>query len=250
MDAYGRVVHLNPVTWKGDWPVIGADPDGDGIGEPVRTFTKPSAGPAQDPGGPPTSDEFNDETPGLQWQWHANPKQEWMFLSGGLGYMRLYCTLLPEPFVNHWDTPHLYLQKWPAPGFSAVARIRFQPHDDGDATGLIIMGTDYSSIVLEQIGGRQVISHVICRDAMGGNSQEIMERHDVASTPLYLKAEVDGGGICRFGFSEDGINYRMMKEEFTAKPGRWIGAKIGLFASGTVPSNDRGYADIDWFRIK
>lgn len=32
---YGRVLHLNPMRWKNDWPVIGTDKDGDGCGEPV-----------------------------------------------------------------------------------------------------------------------------------------------------------------------------------------------------------------------
>ena len=34
--AYGRVVHLQPMAWRDDWPVIGEDRDGDGRGEPVR----------------------------------------------------------------------------------------------------------------------------------------------------------------------------------------------------------------------
>ena len=33
-DAYGRIVHLQPVAWRDDWPVIGDDVDGDGKGEP------------------------------------------------------------------------------------------------------------------------------------------------------------------------------------------------------------------------
>ncbi|MFL5772331.1 MAG: glycoside hydrolase 43 family protein, partial [Flavisolibacter sp.] len=34
-DAYGRVVHLQPMKWINEWPVIGIDRDGDGKGEPV-----------------------------------------------------------------------------------------------------------------------------------------------------------------------------------------------------------------------
>jgi beta-xylosidase len=30
IDAYGLVVHLQPMAWKNDWPVIGTDKDGDG----------------------------------------------------------------------------------------------------------------------------------------------------------------------------------------------------------------------------
>ncbi|MBP6760077.1 MAG: glycoside hydrolase 43 family protein, partial [Flavobacterium sp.] len=39
--AYGRVVHLQPMKWINDWPVIGTDKDGDGTGEPVATYKKP-----------------------------------------------------------------------------------------------------------------------------------------------------------------------------------------------------------------
>ena len=42
--AYGRVVHLQPMRWVDDWPVIGDDPDGDGTGEPVATHKKPDVG--------------------------------------------------------------------------------------------------------------------------------------------------------------------------------------------------------------
>ena len=42
--AYGRVIHLNPMTWVNDWPVIGVDKDKDGCGEPVVTHKKPNVG--------------------------------------------------------------------------------------------------------------------------------------------------------------------------------------------------------------
>jgi beta-xylosidase len=38
--AFGRVVHLQPMRWLNDWPVIGEDKDGDGCGEPVLTFSR------------------------------------------------------------------------------------------------------------------------------------------------------------------------------------------------------------------
>jgi len=43
-DAYGRVVHLQPMKWINDWPVIGEDKDGDGKGEPVMLYKKPNVG--------------------------------------------------------------------------------------------------------------------------------------------------------------------------------------------------------------
>ena len=40
-EPLGRVVHLQPVCWMENWPVIGVDMDMNGIGEPVKVWTKP-----------------------------------------------------------------------------------------------------------------------------------------------------------------------------------------------------------------
>lgn len=41
--AWGRVVHLQPMDWTADgWCLIGTDPDGDGIGEPVSSWSRPT----------------------------------------------------------------------------------------------------------------------------------------------------------------------------------------------------------------
>ena len=37
----GRVVHLQPVRWQDDWPLMGVDYDGNGVGEPVASWQKP-----------------------------------------------------------------------------------------------------------------------------------------------------------------------------------------------------------------
>jgi hypothetical protein len=39
-------------------------------------------------------------------------------------------------------------------------------------------------------------------------------------------------------------------EPFTARQGRWIGAKIGVFAARVGRAREYGYADFDWFRFE
>ena len=46
------------------------------------------------------------------------------------------------------------------------------------------------------------------------------------------------------------VTYKVVGEKLIAKPGRWGGAKVGLFCTRTVKTNDSGFADIDWFRIE
>jgi beta-xylosidase len=248
--AYGRVVHLNPLEWVDDWPVIGTDEDGDGTGEPVLTYRKPEVDAMVSPAVPQTSDEFEGSSPGLQWQWHANPRQEWMFLSGNLGFMRLYCMQRDADWKNHWDTPNLYLQKFPAPVFTATTLIRFEPFHDGDRAGLIIMGMDYAAVALEQKDGKLMVSRVVCRDAAGGTPEKVTESHEISGPEIFLRAEIGEGGRTRFGFSTDGTEFNMMEGTFTAVPGKWIGAKVGLFAQSTEATNDKGFADVNWFRIQ
>ena len=62
--AYGRIVHLNPVTWKEHWPIMGVDYDGNGIGEPVHVFNKPDVETADKYLTSSTSDEFDSQALG------------------------------------------------------------------------------------------------------------------------------------------------------------------------------------------
>ena len=251
VDAYGRIVHMNPMTWQEDgWPLIGVDLDGDGIGEPVREHAKPSIDIEQQPFGPQTSDEFDGNRPGPQWQWHANPKQEWMFQSGNLGFMRMYCVLLDAYHANHWDTPHLLMQKFPAPVFSATAKVDFNARLEGDRTGLIIMGMSYATLELEMVEGELYLSQVVCDDAEHGGAEKVVEQISAGSGDSYLRVSISEGGICTFSYSADGKRFKKLGQEFTAVPGKWIGAKVGLFACSKEKTNDSGYADYDWFRIE
>ncbi|MFO7670319.1 MAG: glycoside hydrolase 43 family protein [Bacteroidales bacterium] len=248
-NAYGRILHLQPMEWKKDWPVIGSDPDGDGIGEPVKVHRKPNTGYS----GPllqmQTSDEFNSPLPGLQWQWQANPEPEWMFLAGNEGFMRLYCQYNGSADPNFWEIPHLYLQKFPAPEFTATAKVRFQPMQDGDRMGLIIMGMSYSAISIEQSEGQ--IFYTVIRNPEADQGGENLRDPPVPiqSKELYMRVQVMKNAKCAFSISTDGKNFTGTGDTFEAVAGKWIGAKVGLFAVGSLWTNDTGWADVDWFRI-
>ena len=66
---------------------------------------------------------------------------------------------------------------------------------------------------------------------------------------FFLTVKVVKGGICEFSYQTEKISGHLLKT-FTAKPGRWVGAKIGLFCTRTNITNDAGCADVDWFRIE
>ena len=87
VEAYGRIVHLQPMKWENDWPVIGKDIDGNGIGEPVKTHKKPKNEKDYAIVSPLESTEFEGDSLGLQWQWQANPKVVWHAKLPGKNYL-------------------------------------------------------------------------------------------------------------------------------------------------------------------
>ncbi len=58
------------------------------------------------------------------------------------------------------------------------------------------------------------------------------------------------GALSEFSYSLDGRTFKIIGEKLNVKPGRWVGAKVGLFCTRTVETNDSGFADVDWFRVE
>ncbi|HEX8015126.1 MAG TPA: glycoside hydrolase 43 family protein [Flavobacterium sp.] len=247
--AYGRVVHLQPMKWQNDWPVIGSDEDKDGTGEPVMVYKKPNVGKKLFPiETPPESDEFNKPKLGLQWQWHANPQITWG-LPTAMGYYNLNCIPVPKDYNNLFDVPNLLLQKFPSDEFTATAKITFNSRFDGEYAGLVIMGLDYSFLCLKQEEGKLFLSQ---RTALKADKKGIeLESKKIAikDKTIYLQVKVKAGGICNFLYSIDGQKFNSVGDNFTAREGKWIGAKIGFVALREGIINDAGSVAIDWFRI-
>lgn len=250
--VYGRVVHLQPMKWINDWPVIGIDKDGDGNGEPVVSYKKPNVGKTYPVITPPESDEFNTIQLGLQWQWQANPKGTWHTTSN-LGFLRLYSDKIPDEAKNYWDVPNLLMQKFPAENFTATTKLTFNPNSklENEKTGLIIMGKSYASVGLKSSKNGEVsLIYTVCKKA----SDKAPEEETVIGTvekgkPVYLCVKVSQGGKCQFSYSTDGERFTDCSGVFRAEVGLWIGTKMGIFCTRTTQINDSGYADFDWFRV-
>ncbi len=248
--AYGRIVHLQPMTWKNDFPVIGADADGDGTGEPVLSFKKPNVGKTYPVTTPPDSDEFNLPTLGLQWQWHANPQDTWAYPFPSRGVLRLSSVQTAEGQKNLWEAPNLLLQKFPAEKFTATARITLNPRFEGEKIGLLVMGIDYSYIGVTHKSGKLYVAQAGAKDADKGFAETENVPFLLNEKIFYLRVKVTEGAMCQFSFSIDGKTFTNAGVPFKAREGKWIGAKIGLFFNRPAKFNDAGTADIDWFRFE
>lgn len=259
-EAYGRVVHLQPVTWKDNWPVTGIDKDGDYCGEPVTTYRKPKTSDKVQVVNPAESDEFSDTRLGLQWQWHAN-YNETFGMPTAFGSYRVYTHKVSEKFQNLWEVPNLLLQKTPADKFTATTKIRFTSKDQNQTGGLLMMGLDYSGLVVKRVGNDFQLLQISCKSADKGKPQteqliatlkptavDQIDYQPGTHIDIYMRMSVNDGKM-HFSYSLDGKKYTKCGTEFTMREGKWIGAKIGFVAYEPGQKTNRGWIDADWFRV-
>jgi hypothetical protein len=112
------------------------------------------------------------------------------------------------------------------------------------------MGLDYAYVAVTKTADGLMVGQATCKDA----DRHTQETQDTAISlrpnTFFLQVKVSEGGICRFGISTDGSAFTTLAEPFTARKAKWIGPKVGLFATRTAKVNESGYADIDWFRVE
>ena len=286
-EAYGRVVHLNPVDWSTGWPIMGKK------GEPVTTYKKPKSSMVQGVQGsknsnqlsiinsqlsinnPQEDDEFNSSTLGKQWEWHANYDEKFGTATA-FGTYRIYTYKLSDGWKNFWEVPNMLLQKTPADEFTVTTKVRFTSKADGQFGGLIMMGLDYSALVVKRVGKEFQLVQMTCKQADKGNPQketvlatlkptaedkidykpgvheDIYWRLQVTlpdAAKLKNKGGFEGKPVVRFSYSLNGKNFTDCGEEFQMRQGEWIGAKFGFISAETNAKVDRGWIEADWIHI-
>ncbi|MCU4158019.1 glycoside hydrolase 43 family protein [Carboxylicivirga sp. A043] len=245
-EAYGRVVHLQPMSWSDDWPIMGKEHNG--VGYPVISYPKPNIEVTEPIHPQAMDDEFNAESISPLWQWHANRGLDWSMNYPGEGVFRLFCQAYPDDYNNLWDVPALLLQKFPAIEFEMNSKIKLNLQHSGESCGLIVMGEDYCRLEFFNDNNQLFVRSCLCIDARSKVKEQLSEPITVLSTDIYLKLSVKKGARCDLMYSENGKDYQVLVKDFAAQPGRWIGAKYGFYALKTNRHNDSGWLDIDWVR--
>ena len=221
----GRVVHLQPVRWQDDWPLMGVDLDGNGIGEPVHQWRKPV-----NKGSVPmiqTDDDFSGPSLGLQWQWNHNPNDTHWSLSERKGWL----TLRAQPADSLKLCRNMLTQK--VVGYESESTTLVEASGDCYA-GLFCSGKLFRGIGLclqgifvEAGGQRQIVrSGKFDRLWLRVTNDSRQNRH-------------------QFSYSTDGQHFVEAGDTFPMRGGYWKGIRVGLFCYG--PS---GKAQFDDFQQK
>lgn len=218
----GRVVHLQPARWQDDWPLMGVDLDGNGIGEPVASWKKPIPSEVQ-----PllqTDDDFSSSL-GLQWQWNHNPVDSHWSMTEREGFLMLKA--LPADSLK--SARNMLTQK--VIGYQSESTTKLSATGDCYA-GLFCSGKLFRGIGLckegvfvEAHGERQMIWRGRCQQLWLRITNDcVANRH-------------------QFLYSLDGEHFTPAGEAFTMRGGYWKGIRVGLFCYGDV-----GKAWFDSFR--
>ena len=173
---------------------MGTNHDPDGVGEPVLRHRKPDVGRAYEIAVPQTSDEFDSDKLGLQWQWHANHDDDWHSLTARPGALRLFSQFVQD--ADFAKACNLLLQKLPAKRFALDTALTFSPASDDERAGLIIMGLKHAALLVQRSGnGYRLIYRVNNQD------REVAPLRG-AMVHLGVNVEHDGGCAFRYRLAE------------------------------------------------
>lgn len=243
VEVAGRIIHLQPVEWIDDWPVMG-EYIGDGLcGQPVLSHKKPDVGGEYSITAIATSDDFSSDRMGLQWQWQANPREEWYSLTENPNHLRLYA--LNTDGARMWDLPNVLTQNWQAPSMITTVRVDMPGGTGKVKAALGVIGLDYGYIALRDDG---TVFFATGKDSLA--QEEYVADKIITDTSVYLRTEViskcngyTARVIC--SYSTDGEHFYTLGE-FNAKQGKWVGAKHAIFCEGA----ENGWADFSDFIVE
>lgn len=249
---YGRIVHLQPVHWKQDWPVIGVNEDAEGCGRPCIVHEKPDVDGESKITYLEASDEFTGEQLGLQWQWLGNAKDGFYSLTANPNCLRLYC-LNPsgkaQPIL--WENANVLTQKLVCPYFQAETCVQIGGLQDKEQAGLVMMGGHYAYLAVRVVDGIKQLVYAQSFDGVQGMEEQVTILRELAadSEEIRLRESLTEDGFS-MEYSIDGVNYQQVETSFFPTDHTWVGAKIGLFANVDSDKERGGFADFAYIHVE
>lgn len=240
-EPQGRVVHLQPVTWKDGFPEIGEDYDGNGVGEPVKVCAKPATGVAAAVSAPQASDDFDKPELGLQWQFNHNPHDGYWSLSDREGWL----TIKPRHALKLRDAVNHLTQKTMGYRGVATVKIDFSRLDNGGRVGISCIGRKHvgGGVAVAMRGVERVAELYMEAD---GAVETFGDVPSTAGGIIYIRLEIDAvNNIHRYLYSFDNKAFKPLGETFASGSGDWKGSRIGIYAYTTA--EDGGSACFDEF---
>lgn len=256
---YGRIVHMQPVVWENDWPVMGINAV-DGCGEPCIIHKKPNTGITEKPCYLAAGDDFSSEKLGLQWQWIGNPKDDFYSLKERKGFLRLYCknpSGKAEPIL--WECSNVLTEKLVCPYFRASVCVDISALSEQEQAGMVMMGGHYAYLAVRMIRGQKRLILGKSYDGEDGMREKaeqllVLPEGQEKVYLIFAVREEDNGSVfhCYYSLTDDTdpASWTEVRAEFTPSDHTWVGAKIGLFANIVGDKEAGGYGDFEYLHVE
>jgi beta-xylosidase len=253
--AHGRIVHLEPVRWQDDWPVIGADPAEETAGQPVPSGPIPDHSTAPSEQHPQTSDDFNEAVLGPQWEWNHNPDDAHWSLTTRPGSLRL----IPMPADGLLSARDTLTQCMQDNSFEFTVRVDLGAMKTGVHAGLAMFEQSASGLEIVQSGDsgdarRLDFFHLTDHVSAGHVSTDHVSTEHTAGPALtqaviQLRVRVRGDQAVYFYSLDDGKTFHQLGAATPIRFSWWKGSRPSVFAYTTLNSNP-GAIDFDWAHYK
>ena len=229
--AVGRIPYLIPVTWSNDWPVFGnAAPATLELPNPVY------------PGfNMVTSDDFDEETLALEWQWNHNPDNANWSLKAKKGSMRITTSRVDSRLYYAKNT---LTQRSFGPKCSGRIALDASGMKDGDVAGLVALQDSLGIVGVSKSGNSlSVVQYQ-------GTTQKASV--PISQNKVYFRIDMDFTNQtdkAYFFYSLDSLTWKTIGGTLSMKYtlGMFVGYRFGLFNYATKSAG--GYVDFDWFKI-
>lgn len=261
--AVGRVPLLMPCRWIDGWPMLG-DEEGH-IPPTMRPLVsnQPEASIV-------CSDDFNNPSLGLHWQWNHNPVDNAWSLTERMGFLRLKTSRVVP---NLYLAPNTLTQRMPGPASSGVVCFDVSHLKDGDCAGFAAFNDDSgvltvkksgSSLVLEM--SEQSVKLSNREKAVEEVEERVVERVSLASLNrarrLWLRIDADfravgsgdnigGKDVATFRYSLDGEHWSKIGSDYRMHfdwRRFFMGSKFGVFCYATKKPG--GWTDVESFKVE
>ncbi|MCI5872075.1 MAG: glycoside hydrolase 43 family protein [Clostridiales bacterium] len=254
---YGRIIHMQPVVWENDWPIMGIHAV-DGCGEPCLVHTKPNTGASVTPCYLEASDSFASDKLNLMWQWLGNPKEGFYSLSERPGFLRLY-SVNPTGKANPvlWECSNVLTQKLVCPYFEAVTCLHIDALKEQEQAGMVMMGGHYAYLAVRLVRGKKRLVRGLSYDSEDGikeKTEQVLELADDVNR-VYITFAMEAAGetpVFKMYYSlqdTSAASRVWVKVDFMPSDHTWVGAKIGLFANTYDANAQGGYADFEYIQV-
>lgn len=223
--AYGRITHLEPVTWIDDWPVIGKIEDKLLPGVPVSKEEYPIEIEANE--FIPTSDDFKGGKISLIWQRPSNIN-DFYHLDNGLIF-NLYKT----KFMDEINLiPYALLTKVPKEEFKIETCFDLKNMSENSHFGFIVFGTKYKTIEFYKKNFKYYLR--LIQGEISKKDKVIFEE-EFKENKVKLHVNFINQNIYDLLYDVL-INGKTYLTNEKAYPGKWIGTKLGYY--GYSEEND------------